>query len=37
MPVTRYVYEQDGKTVELLFVGDKLASGSEAVKGSFEK
>jgi len=37
MPVTKYIYEQDGKTVELLFVGDKLASGNEAVKGSFEK
>jgi len=37
MPVMRYVYEQNGHTVELLFVGDKLASGSDAVKGSFDK
>ena len=37
MPVTRYVYEQDGHTVELLFVGDKLASGGDAVKGTFDK
>ena len=37
MQVVRYVYEQDGHKVELLFVGDKLASGSEAVKGSFDK
>lgn len=37
MPVVRYIYEQDGHTVELLFVGDKLASGNEAVKGSFDK
>jgi len=35
VPVTRYVYEQDGKTVELTFVGDRLASGG--VKGNFGK
>ena len=32
-----YIYEQDGKTVELIFVGDKLASGDGAIKGSFGK
>lgn len=40
LPVTRYVYEQDGKTVELIFVGDKLASGDggqPAIKGNFDK
>ena len=37
MPVVRYVYEQDGHTVELLFVGDKLAGGNGAIKGSFDK
>lgn len=35
MKVTRYVYEQSGKKVELLFVGDRLATGG--VNGSFEK
>lgn len=35
LPVTRYYYEQNGKTVELLFVGDRLASGG--VKGNFGK
>jgi hypothetical protein len=35
VPVTRYVYEQDGRTVELTFVGDRLASGG--VKGKFGK
>lgn len=35
LAVTRYVYEQNGKTVELTFVGDKLASGG--VKGNFGK
>jgi hypothetical protein len=35
MKVTRYVYEQNGKKVELLFVGDRLATGG--VNGSFEK
>lgn len=35
VPVTRYVYEQDGKTVELTFVGERLASGG--VKGNFGK
>jgi hypothetical protein len=33
LPVTRYFYDQNGTTVELTFVGDKLASGG--VKGSF--
>jgi hypothetical protein len=33
LPVTRYVYEQNGQTVELLFVGDRLATGG--VKGTF--
>ena len=27
LPVTRYVYEQDGKKIELVFVGDRLATG----------
>ena len=35
LPVTRYVYEQDGKTVELTFIGDRLASGG--IKGNFGK
>ena len=35
VPVTRYVYEQDGNTVELTFVGDRLASGG--IKGNFGK
>ena len=35
MKVTRYIYEQNGKKVELLFVEDHLASGG--VNGSFEK
>ncbi|MEI6350617.1 MAG: hypothetical protein WCP06_05865 [Verrucomicrobiota bacterium] len=35
LPVTRYVYEQNGKKVTLTFVGDRLASGG--VEGSFEK
>jgi hypothetical protein len=33
LPVTRYFYDQNGKTVELLFVGDRLATGG--VKGTF--
>lgn len=33
MKVTRYVYEQNGKKVELLFVGDHLATGG--VNGKF--
>jgi len=28
LPVTRYVYEQNGEKVELVFVGDRLSSGS---------
>ena len=32
IPVTRYVYMQNGKKVELLFFGDRL--GTNAVKGS---
>ena len=35
LAVTRYVYEQNGKSVELLFVGDRLATGG--VKGTFGK
>jgi lauroyl/myristoyl acyltransferase len=35
IPVTRYVYVQDGKNVELLFFGDRL--GTNAVKGNFPK
>ena len=35
VPVTRYIYEQDGQTVEFTFVGDRLASGG--VKGNFGK
>lgn len=35
MKVTRYVYEQNGKKVELLFVGDRLATGG--VNGNFGK
>ena len=33
MKVTRYVYEQKGKKVELLFVGDRLATNG--VNGKF--
>ena len=33
--ITHYIYEQNGKTVKLTFVGDRLASGG--VEGSFEK
>ena len=33
LPATTYYYEQDGQTVELRFVGDKLAPGGRA--GSF--
>ena len=33
LPVTRYVYEQNGEKIELLFIGDKLGSGSN-VSGS---
>jgi hypothetical protein len=33
LTVTRYVYEQDGKTVTLTFVGDRLATGG--VEGTF--
>lgn len=33
--VTKYVYKQNGKTVELTFVGDRLADGGK--DGSFEK
>lgn len=35
LTVTRYVYEQNGQTVELTFVGDRLASGG--VRGNFGK
>ena len=35
LPVSRYVYEQDGRTVTLTFVGDRLADGG--VIGSFSK
>lgn len=39
--VTRQVYEQDGKKIELRFVGDRLATGSvngvPAVTGSLGK
>jgi hypothetical protein len=38
VPVTHYYYDQDGKTVELIFYGDKLASGNAgnaAITGSF--
>lgn len=38
VPVTHYYYDQDGKTVELIFYGDKLASGdagAAAITGSF--
>ncbi len=34
-PVTRYIYEQDGRKVELTFAGDRLIPGG--VSGSFEK
>lgn len=30
LQVTRYYYEQDGETVTLTFVGDRLASGGVA-------
>ena len=33
LTVTRYVYEQEGKTVTLTFVGDRLATGG--VDGHF--
>ncbi len=33
MKVTRYIYEQNGKKVELLFFGDRLATGG--VNGKF--
>ena len=35
LPVTCYVYVQDGKEVTLTFVGDRLATGG--VNGSFQK
>ena len=35
VPVTKYVYVQGDHTVELTFVGDRLASGG--VKGNFGK
>ncbi len=35
LPVTRYVYEQNGKMVTLTFVGDRLATGG--IDGSFGK
>ena len=35
LPVTLYVYEQEGRKVTLRFVGDRLATGG--VEGSFEK
>jgi hypothetical protein len=35
MKVTRYIYEQNGKEVKLVFVGDRLATGG--VSGSFGK
>jgi hypothetical protein len=28
-PVTRYVYEQNGKKIELLFFGDRLGTGAK--------
>jgi len=34
LPVTKYVYEQDGRTVTLTFVQDRLAV--DGVDGSFE-
>ena len=34
LPVVRYLYVQDGRTVELTFVGDRLATGG--VNGSFQ-
>lgn len=40
LPGTRYVYEQDGKKVELLFFGDHLAEskkGIPAITGSLGK
>ena len=36
VPVTHYYYDQDGKTVELIFYGDKLAGGG-AITGTFDK
>ena len=35
LPVTRYVYEQNGRKVQLTFVGDRLATGG--IVGSFDK
>ncbi len=38
--VTHYFYEQDGKTVELVFYGDNLAignGGKAAITGTFDK
>ena len=35
LTVTRYVYEQNGRSVELTFIGDRLATGG--VKGNFGK
>lgn len=35
VPVTHYYYDQDGKTVELVFYGDKLATGGNAISGTF--
>ena len=39
--ITRHVYEQNGKKIELRFVGDRLATGSingtPAIEGKFGK
>jgi hypothetical protein len=35
VPITHYYYEQNGRTVKLTFVNDRLASGG--VEGSFDK
>ena len=41
LPVSRYVYEQDGKKIELVFVGDRLATSSvdgvPAIEGKLGK
>jgi len=41
LPVTRYVYIQNGQKVELLFFGDRLGTGSKndtpAITGTFGK
>lgn len=41
LPVTRYIYEQNGQKIELTFVGDRLAEGAEkgtpAIEGKLGK